>query len=180
MSQEITICRYCDLPRLSEMTRAVDDIFSQSSNTQSFADDATRVQFHERWLGRYVAHYSRWAYVALDGDERVAGYLVGCLDDPVQTARFSDIALYAIFANLTRRFPAHLHVNLAPEFRGIGVGTQLVARFCGDALKAGAPGVHVITSRGSRNTGFYARNGFIEHGTTGKSPSDAVFLARTL
>ena len=180
MTHDISIRRYCDLPARAEMVRAIDDIFFQSSNTQSFADEKTRAQFRERWLGRYLIHDPQWAYVALDPDARVAGYLAGCLDDPAKALRFSDIALYARFQDLTERFPAHLHINLAPQFRGAGAGAQLVSAFCGDARVAGAPGVHVITSRGARNVSFYARNGFVELDSTGGDPRDAVCLARTL
>lgn len=84
MTHDISIRRYCDLPARAEMVRAIDDIFFQSSNTQSFADEKTRAQFRERWLGRYLIHDPQWAYVALDPDARVAGYLAGCLDDPAK------------------------------------------------------------------------------------------------
>lgn len=184
----VRIVRYADLVSDAASSRVAADalhaglerVFFEASNTKSFASVEARAGFRERWLGRYLAHDPRWAYVALDAAGTVAGYLVGALDDPARAARFSDIGYFKRFAALTRRFPAHLHVNLAPEFRSAGTGSALVARFCKDAAAAGSPGVHVVTGRGARNVAFYARNGFAEEAREGEGASEVVFLARAL
>ncbi len=178
--RQIEIRRYTDVAGIAGLGAQLDAIFFQSSNTQSFESDAKRARFRERWLGRYLTHYPQWAYVALADENRVAGYLAGCLDDPALTELFSDNAHFKIFKDLTRRFPAHLHVNLGADDRGGGVGSRLVQRFCDDAWKAGSPGVHVMTGRQARNVGFYARNGFSELGFAGDGASEVVFLGREL
>jgi GNAT superfamily N-acetyltransferase len=160
--------------------RGIDDIFFVSSNTQSFANDAVRAQFRERWLGRYLSHDPCWAYVASADDAAVAGYLVGSIDDPARTARFADITYFAAFNNVTRNYPAHLHVNVAPAYRNHGLGGRLIEAFAADLRAAGVPGVHVVTSRGARNVGFYARFGFHEADCTGAGEREVVFLARQL
>jgi GNAT superfamily N-acetyltransferase len=180
MSDKIEIRRFADVQATPGVVSGIDDVFFQSSNTQSFADAAARAAFRERWLGRYLINDPGWAYVAVTATHQVAGYLVASLDDPARTPRFSDIAYFAAFRELTRRYPAQLHVNLAPERRGTGIGSELVARFVADAARAGCPGVHVVTSRGARNAGFYARNGFRELGATGEGAREVVFLARDL
>ncbi len=159
---------------------ALDDIFFSSSNTQTFASPQARADFRERWLGRYLVHDPQWAYVALTPLGAVAGYLAGCVDDPARTQRFADIGYFGTFAELTARYPAHLHINLADRYRGSGVGSALVTRFCADAAAAGACGVHVVTSRGARNVRFYARNGFREAGALGEGTKEVVFLAKAL
>lgn len=160
--------------------RALDDIFFASSNTQSFASPQVRAEFRERWLGRYLMHDPQWAYVALTPEGAVAGYLAGCVDDPARTPRFADIGYFGTFATLTARYSAHLHINLAPHYRSGGIGSALVARFCADAVDAGALGMHVVTSRGARNVRFYERNGFREAGAMGEGPKEVVFLAKAL
>lgn len=175
----ITIVRYTDLAYSARVAQQLDAIFFQSSNTQTFADDAARAAFRERWLGRYLTHYPQWFYVALsDGD--VAGYLAGCTDDPAALTLFADISLYQTFAAWTAKYPAHLHVNLGAAYRSAGTGSQLVARFCDDVRRAGAPGVHVMTGRHMRNVAFYARNGFREVASAGDGAAAVVFLAREL
>ena len=158
----------------------LDAVFFASSNTQEFANDAARQEFRERWLGRYLRHDPNWAYVAVAANGAVVGYLVASVSDPALTPRFADIAYFSVFKDLTQRFPAHLHVNLATEFRSAGLGSRLIKRFVEDAKRADVPGVHVVTSRGSRNVAFYERNGFWEHGATGEGARAVVFLARAL
>jgi GNAT superfamily N-acetyltransferase len=176
----IQIHRYADLKRDSILLSGIDNVFFGASNTQTFASDAARQEFRERWLGRYLTHDSAWAYVALSGDGTVAGYLVASLDDPARTPRFADVPYFSHFADLTTAYPAHLHVNLDAAFRNHGIGGRLLARFMADAHNAGAPGVHVVTSRGARNVAFYNRNGFVESGAHGVGTREVVFLARTL
>lgn len=176
----IRIFRYAGISGDRALMTGLDEVFFESSNTQIFASGAAREVFRERWLGRYLTHDPDWAYVALSDEATVAGYLVASLDDPARTPRFADVPYFIHFADLTKTYPAHLHVNLNPEFRNRGIGGSLIARFIADARKAGAPGVHVVTSRSARNVAFYNRNGFTEVGTHGAGEREVVFLARTL
>lgn len=186
MTAGLQIERYSDV--LAALTadgreglhRALDRIFFAASNTQSFASVGAREQFRERWLGRYLTHDPQWTYLALAGEGEVTGYLAGCLEDPARAQRFSDIGYFGCFAALTARYPAHLHINLADRYRSGGIGSALVTRFCADAARAGAPGVHVVTSRGARNVRFYAKNGFREAGAMGEGSKEVVFLAKGL
>lgn len=191
MTAGLTIERYAgllaalDSDGAGALQRALDDIFFASSNTQAFASPQVRAEFRERWLGRYLTHDPDWTYVALMRDRdvagyEVAGYLAGCLDDPARSQRFADIGYFGSFAALTARYPAHLHINLAARNRGSGIGSALVSRFCNEAGRAGAPGVHVVTSRGARNVRFYERNGFHEAGVMGEGAKEVVFLAKAL
>ncbi len=176
----ILIHRYTELKRGPGLMAGIDNVFFGASNTQTFASNAARDAFRERWLGRYLTHDSAWAYVALSGEATVAGYLVASLDDPARTPRFADVPYFIHFAGLTKAYPAHLHVNLDPAFRNRGIGGELIERFIADAQNAGAPGVHVVTSRGARNVAFYNRNSFMEAGADGVGEREVVFLARTL
>jgi GNAT superfamily N-acetyltransferase len=176
----IQIHRYQDIGTDPALKLGIDRVFFDSSNTQTFASESARQAFRERWLGRYLIHDPAWAYVALSGDATVAGYLVASLDDPARTLRFADIPYFAHFSDLTKAYPAHLHVNLDAAFRNRGIGGGLIARFMADARNAGAPGVHVVTSRAARNVAFYNRYDFAEAGAHGAGEREVVFLARTL
>lgn len=58
-------------------------------------------------------------------------------------------------------YPAHLHVNVAREWRGIGMGKQLLTASLDQFRHAGIPGVHLETS--SQNVAackLYQRLGF--------------------
>jgi GNAT superfamily N-acetyltransferase len=140
-----------------------------------------REAFRERWLGRYLLGGSDVVLLALEGRDRVAGYLVGALDNPAEQPRFADISYFRTdFAELCRRFPAHLHINLAPAFRGRGIGGRLIEAFAVGAAAAHAPGMHVITGEGMRNVGFYLRRGFLQRARADWNGRAVVFLARDL
>ena len=163
-----------------QLLAQVEAIFWQTS-ARNFPPGPERDAFRERWLGRYMRGGSDVVLLALAGDDTVAGYLVGALEDPAEQPRFADIGYFRTdFADLTKRFPAHLHINLAAEFRSQGIGAQLIEAFAGYASRAGAPGMHAVTGKGMRNVGFYARCGFTERATALWNGHAIVFLAREL
>lgn len=68
--------------------------------------------------------------------------------------RFSRATIEA----LARAYPAHLHMNVAAEFRGVGVGKYLIETFCADLRSVGISGVHVYCGSGPKT--FYLARGF--------------------
>ena len=177
---QVAILRWLEIANRDALASEIDAIFFEASGTMTFASGADRDAFRTRWLGRYFEHFPQWAYLALGPDAHVAGYLVGSLDDPAKMSLFADIPYFKDFAALTAPYPAQLHVNLAPDWRGLGLGARLVEAFAADAARAGAPGIHVVTSRSNRNVGFYVGNGFHEAGALNSNNRDLVFLARRL
>lgn len=170
-----------DLAAATHEVAQIEEIFFVGSNVQQFADAAERATFRERWLGRYLENWPEHFFVASTLDGRVVGYLAGCLDDPGEQPVFADIGYVAAFADLSRSYPAHLHINLDPGWRSNGIGTRLIEAFCTHAARRVA-GVHVVTGRTARNVGFYDRNGFRVLRTTRSPWSDAeiAFLGRAL
>lgn len=177
---EPTLTTYLQAISLPDLRAELDAIFFAASATQVFAGPASRAAFRERWLGRYLVVDAAHAFVAIDADRRVAGYLVGCLDDPARLARFADQVPVRTFAALSASFPAHLHINLVPQARNRGLGQRLIETFAAHAISYGAPGVHVVTGARSRNVRFYQRCGFEQVGRHSNEASDMVFLGRRL
>lgn len=180
---DVEICRWDELgsgPDRDRLIAEVDQVFFSSSARQSFADDEEKSAFRERWLGRYLLHFPQYALVALDSERRAIGYLVGSLEDPARDPLFADLAFFEQFRDLTPHYPAQLHVNLDAAWRGHGIGAKLVEAFADQAQTAGAPGVHVVTTRGMRNVGFYLGNGFLERGAAEIDGRELLFLGRDL
>jgi GNAT superfamily N-acetyltransferase len=170
-------------PRSAAVLDQVDSIFFEASGTKTFSSSSERAAFHDRWLGRFLAHDAQHAFLAFAGagaNDEVAGYLVGSIDDPAQSPRFDDLGYFRKLAACTARYPASLHVNLAPEWRGRGLGRLLVDSFCRHAARAGAGGVHVFTGRGMRNVRFYQAAGFREVAATEWNGREIVMLVRDL
>ena len=157
----------------------VERIFFEASG-HTFAPGPDRDWFRYRWLGRYLDAPGDPVLLAIVG-ETVAGYLVGCLQNPAEQPRFSDLDYYlAHFATHCRRFPAHLHINLAPAYRSRGIGAALIDAFAALAASAGATGVHVVTGKGMRNNRFYERCGFEPIGSAPWNGRDVVLLGKSL
>ena len=167
----IAVRRWMDVAQPHRLLEQLDAIFFEASGTKTFADEDARAAFRERWFARYLDQHPQWAFVAIAGDDRVAGYLVGALDEG---------SGFEAFAAAAADFPAHLHVNLAPQFRNRGIGAMLIEAFAADARRAGAKGMHVVTTADARNVRFYEREGFRERARTSVNGRELVFLGRSL
>lgn len=177
--ETVELKRWSDVENGNDLINDIDAIFFGASATQDFADQSERDRFRERWLGRYLVNDRSWFYVALSGP-RAVGYLAGCIEDPARTARFADIWYFAELADLTQRYPAHLHINLHPDYRNAGLGGRLIEAFVADAAAAGAQGMHVVTGARSRNRSFYRRMGFLPLRELARGEQGIVFLGRQL
>lgn len=178
---DICIRRACEHPALVRAGGGeLDAIFFSSSATQSFASEAERAAFRERWLGRYLDNWPERFWIATAEGDGIVGYLAGSLIDPAASPLFEDHAYLQAFRHLTRLYPAHLHINVDESWRRAGLGARLITAFCDDARREGSPGVHVVTASGARNVPFYLRNGFAEVGTTDWNGRNLVMLGRPL
>ena len=177
---DINICNVPGPSLSASQLTQIEAIFFDASG-RSYPPGTERDAFRERWLGRYLKGGTDVALLALSGCDCVVGYLVGALDNPAEQARFADIdCLNTDFAECCRRFPAHLHINLAPEFRGKGLGARLIEAFAAHAAGAGAAGMHVITGEGMRNVGFYERCRFSRQAHAVWNGRKVLFLGRKL
>ncbi|MCB1515630.1 MAG: GNAT family N-acetyltransferase [Hyphomicrobiaceae bacterium] len=176
--------RYSEIADKEGLSAALDSIFFEASHTKVFENEVTRQAFRRRWLGRYLEWRPDLAHLLfVDGrmsPETLAGYVIGAHDDPAQTDRYDDIGYFHLLADVTRQFPAHLHINLRSDMRGRGLGSQLIACFVSDAAAAGLAGVHVVTGAGLRNVGFYRQNGFSFTHTFAWMGKELVLLGRRI
>jgi GNAT superfamily N-acetyltransferase len=69
--------------------------------------------------------------------------------------------LHEDFPQLIEDYPAHLHIDLLPEYQRKGFGRQLMDMFCGKLRQDGAKGVHLVMATENPNGTFYERLGFV-------------------
>ncbi|MDF2705884.1 MAG: family N-acetyltransferase [Nonomuraea muscovyensis] len=63
------------------------------------------------------------------------------------------------------RWPAHLHINVAPQARGTGAADGLMRHWLDRLRETGSPGCHLQTLvENTRAVRFFTRMGFAEHG----------------
>lgn len=159
--------------------------------------------FRDLWIKPYLNGIGACNLVAeLEG--KIVGYIIGTPDVRAYQRYFLRSALevvgkalsgqYPGFLQSTRyllraarygsplapleQYPAHLHINLLPESRGLGLGQKLLAAHL-DCLRArGVPGVQLSTTR--ENTaalGLYQKFGFAVYAER-KSPLWEPWLGR--
>jgi ribosomal protein S18 acetylase RimI-like enzyme len=69
------------------------------------------------------------------------------------------------------RWPAHLHIDLLPEGRGMGIGRRLMNQWFERLVNLGSSGVHLGTFAENHNAlGFFEACGFSRHGTPIRAP----------
>jgi ribosomal protein S18 acetylase RimI-like enzyme len=137
------------------------------------------------WAAPYVILEPEHAHVLDDGTGRAVGYIIGTADTAKFVERYRAEWLPAtadrladgdprdeIMLDLHRHpermlrpeladYPAHLHIDLMPEWQGRGQGRGLMAAFLDGLRAAGVPRVHL--GMAPSNTGaytFYRRLGF--------------------
>ncbi|MGD9955541.1 MAG: GNAT family N-acetyltransferase [Candidatus Nanopelagicales bacterium] len=143
------------------------------------------------WAQPYLELEPRHAYVAVDADGAVLGYVLGTPDSRAFEAR-ADAAYWPALrgryplgptpgrtaadqdavalvhapprapAGLLAAYPGHLHVDLLPEAQGRGAGRLLVEAELASLAAAGCSGAYVgVDPRNEPALGFYRRLGFV-------------------
>ena len=117
-------------------------------------------------------------FVAVDENDKVIGYTYGSKDydnyqenfseyinavAELENRRFLAEALTEMYdhAIYKKDYPAHLHIDILPEYQSKGIGSKLIKAFCDNLKEQNVKGVMLIV--GSENEGarrFYERNGF--------------------
>lgn len=167
-------------PLEAGLWRKAEEIFFLSAATQQFASDETRRAFLDRWTGYYRECEPHRIYVAVLPDGGVAGYLTGCLDSRLARRLYRDVPYYALFEDQFEEYPAHLHVNVHPQWRSLGFGSRLVGAFVEDCGAACIAGVHVVTAPGLPNREFYRNCGFTIAVQRFWGERELLFLGRAL
>ena len=144
-------------PRPTLRQREMHEIFFLSASLRiQQADSATQDEFWRRWTTYYFEHHSDEIYFACDdATDRTMGYLTGCRNSLLASAELSlSIKSYRHFEDLFAAYPAHLHINLHPDFRGRGAGTALLQHYLNDLKRQKVTGAHIVTREGERNIAF--------------------------
>ena len=140
----------------------LDRIFFEASAKRDFRSEEEKQSFREMSLGRYIVRHRDSFFIALDDAGHAVGYLAGCLENPTKLDHFNDVGYFQYIDDICETYPAHLHVNIAVQYRNRGLGTALVGHFAEWAKLHSVEGIQLVTSRTSRSIPFYRRLGFSE------------------
>jgi GNAT superfamily N-acetyltransferase len=169
-----------EIPDFENHLGDIDDIFFESSAKRDFRTHEEKQSFREMSLGRYIVNHRDSFFVALNSAGRAVGYLAGCLENPTKLDHFNDIAYFRYIDDICQNYPAHLHVNIAEQYRWRGVGAALVERFVNWGELHSVAGIQLVTSSTSRSIPFYRRLGFTELRRFPWNSGTAVCMGRQL
>jgi len=139
----------------------------------------------------YLRYHASDSFVAFDtADGRVVGYLLGAPDSAAHDLLFRRRMAWRIIVRsllvswwkypesfrqvrmwaklpadeaspFYAGYPAHLHIDILPEYQRMGIGGSLMHLFEERMASQGVPGIHLITSnRNRRALPFYGKAGY--------------------
>jgi ribosomal protein S18 acetylase RimI-like enzyme len=121
-------------------------------------------EFRERWLPLVADRHPPLAGEPTDPDE----FMTTLLYRPERMLEEPELADY----------PAHLHIDLLPEYQGKGYGRGLMRALLGALHEAGAPLVHLgMVTANTNARAFYDRVGF--HVIPVADAGELTFLGRS-
>src|SRR5690606_8802703 len=94
--------RFNDVPRILPLNAASDhsaaisqlrDIFFLTSSRKEFASEEDRERFFKHWTSYYLTDCPEETLLALDGSQRVTGYLTGCRNSQKAISRLQSPSL---------------------------------------------------------------------------------------
>lgn len=152
------------------------EIFFESSSKKVFKSDTEKNDFLYKYLGFYKDKYPNIFLVALM-DDKVLGYICGARDSKFENELYDFLPHYSLFEDLYEKFPAHLHINLSQNSRGLGVGSKLIEAF---EEIVSTSGVHLITGPKARNRSFYLKNNYTFECLREFRGLELLFMGKTL
>ncbi|MFK8138135.1 MAG: GNAT family N-acetyltransferase [Bdellovibrionales bacterium] len=136
----------------------IKDIFIKSSSLNLDTEDEKRKAF-KKWTDYYLDNNPEWIYLTLNDQSDVTSYLMACPQSGNAEELFEDFLSYDLFEDQFGDFPAHLHMNTHPKYRGKGLGSLLISALETDLGAVNVLGFHIITSPQSENVNFYKKAG---------------------
>ncbi|MEO0335043.1 MAG: GNAT family N-acetyltransferase [Pseudomonadota bacterium] len=171
------------IPASKMSSNEQDDILHIFHADHKYESSAQRSSFEERWMTPYLkqSHCTTHFALAKSESKQVIGYLLFVTESQRLLPAFEGkVRAYKVFQDLYEDFPAHLHINLSPACRGLGIGSTLVSLMIKQLQAWGCKGIHLVTTPDARNVSFYRKNefGFEEERRLDDTP--LLFLGRKL
>ncbi len=126
----------------------------------------------------YIEQEPENTFVAADENDKAIGYIY-CAENydryekvfyekylpqikPMGEERYNDaIDSYASHKRFREEFPAHLHIDVLPEFQRMGLGGKLLNALCEHLREKGIPGVMLTCyNQNEKGMGYYKKYGF--------------------
>lgn len=186
-------CRPEDVEGVSEVCCRCGFAGEEIGQSQRFRDRHLFAMLFSRYYLRYEQG-SCYVAVPAREPGRVVGYVLGCPDTARYDRLFARAMVPRIAARVflvtwwrypsTLRellrwqagnpwksanpagpeYPAHLHIDLLPEYQRQGIGGRMLETLEARFLELGLPGIHLVTSNHhAKSLPFYEKHGYLRH-----------------
>jgi len=150
----------------------------QTGPKQARQEGPARVTLLTTYCDYYIDCEPHNCFVIADDDDRAAGYIVGAEDYWAYYKRFSQdyaprtkgLPLYNrveclgaawLPRFLMKKYPAHLHINILPDYQRMGLGSQLMDALTTHLREKGISGVMLgVAADNQKGRNFYHKYGF--------------------
>lgn len=157
------------------------ELFFENSSRKEFSTPQEKTKFLDIWFNIYLEEWPENIFIALNTQQELMGYLLGCSCSEKANDTLSPLnSSYSVFYENFFDFPAHLHVNVAREHQGQGVGKSLIEKFQYKLKDDNIQGLHAITSSEATNIKFYEKLGFLKIDEKTFKKWNLVFMGKKL
>jgi ribosomal protein S18 acetylase RimI-like enzyme len=148
--------------------------------------------FGLRWCLYYLWHQPENSFAAADrGTDEMVGFMVGALDTAAQEQHYRQVMVpevkrcwkryhpktlrawagylllrlpeISIFNSLYAEYPAHLHINIHPDYQRQGIGQRLFQAYEANLARHKIPGYHLLVGADNQvGISFYRKLGLTE------------------
>ena len=162
-------------PRPTDIEQ-IEKVFWETSKNQA----NTAQSFIDRWLHIFLESPSR-LLVTAKSQGQVVGYLVCEMKTKTAPRIWEEHKSLRLFeSTLPPNDFAHFHMNVSPEFQGLGVGRKLLETLFKNLEERGETELYVVTGAHAPNVSFYLAVGFERLETKRLGESELLLLVRNL
>jgi len=180
-------CRKSDSRDITEICYRTGYMGEDLTGTERFND---KKLFGYLFCLYYVLFESNNSFVAVDG-ERVVGYILSSRDTKKQEKKINRRMMWKVvmrtffytiwrypesfkeviiwhknhvdedIESIVEKYPAHLHIDILPEYHGMGIGTVLLEKLEHHHKSINTKGIHLATSNHNHKAvPFYKKYGY--------------------
>ncbi len=144
-----------------EQIELVNRIFFETSTAAHQLSAKGREKLQFKYLDYYKIYHPTYFLVLCEIDsDKPLGYVCGVPNISKEKKLIKATPYLNSFMDLLKDYPANLHINMAAESRGQGLGSGLIQKFQSLLAADSIHGMHIITAPTARNSSFYQQNGF--------------------
>ena len=126
----------------------------------------------------YIEEEPNHCFIAVDEYDKVIGYVICASDydtwksnfkekyldtrNEIEIVKFGEMSIQGL-KNYSKEYPAHLHINVHPNYQRLGIGNELIKVLLSKLKEEKVNGLMLdVSATNEKGINFYRKCGFIE------------------